>query len=446
MKKLYLSIVFLAVGSAFAQSSSSPSNFKYHDLPNGQRIFVPYNSPLPSAAQQNGAQLWKEAMAYTGTGQVEVSRNTTLPNPVGAPVPATARGRLPAPAVAAAVGRVATAALKTLTPIGIGVALYDLAIELGHSARRSPDGTLEITKSVRTPSGSFDSATIANCAAWGGPDGTKPGVACVEADSSAYMGYPSVGLYKSPNFNTPWSARYVETYTNEIKVIPIKDFTDLIAAKSGWPAASKINDVVLQDPSPDQQVPVDIVASGPASSPGPVSTTNNTTNNTTSKSTTTYNHTYQGDTITTNVSTVNITTNNSTGAVTNNETTTATPPAPPAPPTITCGLPSTPACKLDESGTPASAGTTYDASKTAIDAAKTSAETNIGGAASIAAPAWSFSFALPTGCAPYVTGIKGVVLNVCQYQSTIHGLLSVIWAAATAFAMIGMVGRTIREA
>lgn len=115
-------------------------------------------------------------------------------------------------------------------------------------------------------------------------------------------------------------------------------------------------------------------------------------------------------------------------------------------PSETCGLPGTPACKIDETGTKADAGATFDEPKTKIDEAKTAAETAIAAAGNIAAPAWSFTFQLPTGCAPYVTGIKGVVLNVCQYQSTIHGLLSVIWAAATAFAMIGMVGRTIREA
>jgi len=115
-------------------------------------------------------------------------------------------------------------------------------------------------------------------------------------------------------------------------------------------------------------------------------------------------------------------------------------------PTITCGLPGTPPCKIDETGTKTDAATTYDQPKTKIDEAKSAAEVAIGSAANIAAPAWSFTFQLPTGCAPYVTGIKGVILNVCQYQSTIHGLLSVIWAAATAFAMIGMVGRTIREA
>lgn len=113
---------------------------------------------------------------------------------------------------------------------------------------------------------------------------------------------------------------------------------------------------------------------------------------------------------------------------------------------VTCGLPGTPACKMDETGTAKDSGTVFDKTKTDIDTAKTSAEKNITDAASIAAPTWSFAFQLPTGCAPYVTGIKGVILNVCQYQSTIHGLLSAIWAAATAFAMIGMVGRTIREA
>lgn len=109
----------------------------------------------------------------------------------------------------------------------------------------------------------------------------------------------------------------------------------------------------------------------------------------------------------------------------------------------TCGLPGKPKCLIEEAGTPAPVNSDVDSAK--LDAPKSSAETAITGAASIAAPTWSFSFALPTGCAPYQTGLRGVVLNICQFQPTIHDLMSMVWAATTAFAMIGMVGRTIRE-
>lgn len=112
----------------------------------------------------------------------------------------------------------------------------------------------------------------------------------------------------------------------------------------------------------------------------------------------------------------------------------------------TCGLPGKPKCLIDETGTPADKAESFNPAETALDVTRQSAQDKIIEAQSIEAPSWSFTFQLPTGCAPYVTGIRGFVMNVCEYQSTIHDLLSMVWAAATAFACIGMVGRTIREA
>lgn len=63
-------------------------------------------------------------------------------------------------------------------------------------------------------------------------------------------------------------------------------------------------------------------------------------------------------------------------------------------------------------------------------------------------PTWSFSFQLPTGCTAYKpVGFDAfnVTLNPCEWQGTIHDLMSMIWAAATAFCLIGMVGRTLRS-
>lgn len=112
-----------------------------------------------------------------------------------------------------------------------------------------------------------------------------------------------------------------------------------------------------------------------------------------------------------------------------------------------CGAPGQPVCdvKVSEKDMPEG----KDAYKSATDQIKENADETkkgIDGAANITAPSWTFSFQFPTGCAPYDTGLRGFVLNPCRYQSTIHDLMSMIWAAVTVFAIIGMVGRTIREA
>ena len=112
-----------------------------------------------------------------------------------------------------------------------------------------------------------------------------------------------------------------------------------------------------------------------------------------------------------------------------------------------CGAPGQAVCnvKVDETGTPAGAGTTFDSSKASLDQSAADTLQKINAARDRTdGPSWSFTFALPTGCAPYPVGFGGVVLNVCQYQGTIHDLLSMVWAAVTAFTIIGMVGRTIR--
>lgn len=111
---------------------------------------------------------------------------------------------------------------------------------------------------------------------------------------------------------------------------------------------------------------------------------------------------------------------------------------------LNCGAPGQPKCRIDESGTGDGKGAFNEAeekTKTTKDAIKTA----IDGAANIEAPKWTFSFAFPTGCTPYTTAIRGFVMNPCAYQSTIHDLMSMIWAAVSAFCIIGMVGRTIRE-
>lgn len=113
---------------------------------------------------------------------------------------------------------------------------------------------------------------------------------------------------------------------------------------------------------------------------------------------------------------------------------------------ITCGLPGTPKCAIDETGTPENIDKVYEQPQKDLDKAKDDIKAEIEKAKDIEAPKWNLTFQLPTGCAPYTTGIRGFIMNICQFQSTIHDLLSLIWVSTTAFVMIGMIGRAIREA
>lgn len=111
----------------------------------------------------------------------------------------------------------------------------------------------------------------------------------------------------------------------------------------------------------------------------------------------------------------------------------------------TCGLPGKPKCLIDETGTKSDKGDTLTAPKTALDATENARKASIDSAQQIQRPEWTFTFQLPSGCTPFITGLKGVVLDVCRYREPIHDLLSMVWAGATVFCLAGMVGRTIRE-
>jgi len=108
---------------------------------------------------------------------------------------------------------------------------------------------------------------------------------------------------------------------------------------------------------------------------------------------------------------------------------------------ITCGLPGTPPCKIDEGGTPNSA----EIDTAEVDEAKAEAIGKINDLAGVQAPAWTWSFELPSGCAPVTVGPfagRSVVVDLCEYQGLIHDLAALIWAAFTIWACVGMVGRT----
>ena len=47
---------------------------------------------------------------------------------------------------------------------------------------------------------------------------------------------------------------------------------------------------------------------------------------------------------------------------------------------------------------------------------------------------WTFS--LPTGCSPYNLGAAyNIVIDVCQFQPTIHDIMTFMWVLATFFGL-----------
>lgn len=112
-----------------------------------------------------------------------------------------------------------------------------------------------------------------------------------------------------------------------------------------------------------------------------------------------------------------------------------------------CGAPGQPPCKIDETGTPNGSaqvqglGGLKDAIKTFGD----KAGQDIDKAKGLTSDGWTFTFALPTGCTPFVVEPLQVTLDVCQWQGIIHDLLTMVWLAVTVWCCIGMVGRTLQN-
>lgn len=109
-----------------------------------------------------------------------------------------------------------------------------------------------------------------------------------------------------------------------------------------------------------------------------------------------------------------------------------------------CGAPGQPKCRIDETGTPNGKDASKAAEK-AIDDLKTKQSDALGASKleETKVSNWTWTFQLPTGCTDYLVPGMDVSMNVCQFQGTIHDIMSMIWLMTTVWCCIGMVGRTL---
>lgn len=115
---------------------------------------------------------------------------------------------------------------------------------------------------------------------------------------------------------------------------------------------------------------------------------------------------------------------------------------------ITCGLPDTPKCKIDETGTPTGEGVDTEARAGVNEEAgklTTKLEQVLAGEG---APdrSWGFSISFPNTCTPFEIGTARwgfFDVDFCQWQPVIHDIMSLIWVGVAVFLSIGLVIRTV---
>jgi len=115
--------------------------------------------------------------------------------------------------------------------------------------------------------------------------------------------------------------------------------------------------------------------------------------------------------------------------------------APPSEDKITCGLPGTPPCKIDETGTPSAPADDSATKVTGLMAGLLACITTPSSCLP-ALPDMNWAFTLPTGCTAIPLSAFAQYglseFDLCPYQAMIHDLMSMFWAGIGLWSAVGM--------
>lgn len=114
---------------------------------------------------------------------------------------------------------------------------------------------------------------------------------------------------------------------------------------------------------------------------------------------------------------------------------------------VVCGLPDTPPCKIDETGTPTGVGADTDA-KAGVTTEMGKLTTKIDDIVAGSGPnsSWGFGVSFPTNCTPITIGTARwgfFTADFCDWQPIAHDIMSLVWVMTTVFLCVGMVFRAI---
>lgn len=296
-----------------------PANVKSGQAGAGQAVWKAY---------QDGVQVTTPVSLPTSSGSLSVSNAVRV-------TPASA---------AVSIGKFAA---RVATPLAVGVALYDLAKELGFTLNKNPStGAVDVikdgVKGTTCGTSPQSAPAIQQCnGSWAGPCHTE---------MTPFVSY-QIPQQRCNVVSNYYGSVYSEIYdwqntTGQSAPASISDFVNTIAAKSGWPTTSALGsalkDAVNSDPA-DSVPSSPLSVTGPATITGPAVTTTSvntpsvgdkttTTTTTTPVTTNTYKTENNQNSVTT--STVNNTVTsvyNNTTNTTISTTNTATPAVAPAP-------------------------------------------------------------------------------------------------------------------
>lgn len=343
---LLLSLAFAGTALAQPVPQATPGSVSYP-------ITTLRNVATFGASTVSPANVGRYAFATAIGGNVVADATTGLPLPDGRNLPVTVRSSIPKPQALAAIGRFLR---KGLPFLGTGVALYDLAQELGYKAEVN-GGAVQITQGdpricTTAPCTRFRPDAIST---WAPIENTLEGacrlyISSLDAttrtrsyESSSQAGTATYG--HNCRMKSVLKTNGTVTYTNYPFVqfstppreapftpVPLETFEQALNDKTNWSPSSALGRSLVDAVKSGEliQAPPETV-SGPASTPGPVSTTTDAVNNTTKTETTRFDHTYSGPNVTTTINTTTVTVDNSTGATISNTTTNSSPVMPESP-------------------------------------------------------------------------------------------------------------------
>lgn len=254
-------------------------------------------------------------------GQPKISGGGKMNNPSGNPIKVNTSGRLAGPAIRDVIKKALPKLLDKVPFLGLGIAIWEVGKEIGYILTKGPGGDLVVAKETTTNEWTSQ-------AYWGA---TKYRASTL-AGACAAAGEPSpTGNYCTrDNGNTAHIPTPVAGTTQTVSAPSTEqEFLDAVAAKSGWPATSKLAPLIGEATAANGEgvevIPASVTTTGPATSPGTTTTTTNSGNNTTTTTNTTHNHTYNGGNVTTSTTSITNITNNTTGDTISSSTTTSTP-------------------------------------------------------------------------------------------------------------------------
>lgn len=489
MKK---SLFLLAVASAFSVSAVAADRqfdaFMGRVVGNQTTVtFGGGGQPMVTSSSHLGTPNTVGSMAVYGNGSgVGIEGRANMPV---AGTSKTVPVDVKAPISRANFGKALMFAGRAAWPIGVALSagdIYDYLNDSGlKNVKNTPDG---ITAEVVNPSaiisdgylyrintGGVDSgwmsSTSSTCQAWVSAaqamDGVNRwgvrvnGLVCYFS-GSAWGSEVSVGIARQGSSCASGNYYYGGncTTTPPARTIAEQEILDRLAQESGWPtsaaralaealrvpgaapvAAPETPNIVGPFAVPSTQTTktetVKVIPGTTTVAPPGTSVTEPATRTTTSQ--TTHNITYNQNTATTTnttTSTTNITNNITNQTINEGDPVTETEENPEI---KVCGLPGTPACKIDETGTPEAKPDTAEAD--AKKALKPLDDLIANPQSALPTlPTINWAFTLPSGCAPIALPAFDPWLqeiDVCAFQPMFHDIMTFVWVLGGIFGAIG---------